>query len=239
MIATGLQESVKQKDNQQNEIKKNQDTLIKYIDQMDDLIKCGLLKAKIRSDKFTIAQIKTVTVIQSLDRKNQHLVIQFLQSSGFNKTSQKTNPLDDKSWYISDRVLLYDADMSKAYLVNNDLSHAALIGVNFQSADLGCDSKGQCSDLSECDFRGALLQNANLKGTNLRGAYFTEGANLTNTDIKDADIKDTHFEGADIFGGAEKYGLTIAQIKSAKNWKQAHYSPEFSQKLGLLPEKKP
>lgn len=238
VVAIGLQEYVKQKDTQMTDIKIKQDTLTKYLDQMDDLVKGGLLEAKIGSDKFIIAKTKTVIAIQSLDRNRQHLVILFLESSKFNNTSIKTDPLFPMKWNKSDKVLLYQAEMSKANLVNSDLSGAALIGVNFEYANLGCDSKGQCSDLSDCDFRGAILQNAILKGTNLRGAYFTEGADLSNTDIKDADIKDAHFEAMENYKGAEEYGLTIAQVKSAKNWEKAHYSPEFRQKLGLPPEKK-
>lgn len=240
VIAVGLQEYVKQKDTQQSDIKIKQDTLTKYFDQMNDLVEGGLLKSKIGSDKFIIAQIKTVMAIQSLDKTRQHLVIQFLESSGFNNTSEETDPQHPDKWNkLHDRVLLYQAEMSKANLINSDLSGAALIEVNFESANLGCDSKGQCSDLSDCDFRGAILQNAILKGANLRGASFAEGADLSNTDIKDADIKDAHFEAMENYKGAEEFGLTIAQVKSAKNWEQAHYSPEFRQKLGLPPEKKP
>jgi hypothetical protein len=250
-IGLSFQEYVKQKDTQQQkadrerdiqqqkadkereqllaENKIKQDTLTKYLEQMEELLNNGLLKAEIGSDKFIVAQTKTVIALQSLDRNRQQIVIQFLESSGFNNSSQKTDPLNRRKWGKTDRLLLYRANMRKANLVNSDLSGVVLIRVRFQAANLGCSAKGQCSDLSQSDLRGADLQDAILRGANLQYTDF-RNAYLSETNIKDADIKNANFRNA-------KY-LTVAQVKSAKNWKQGQYSPEFRQKLGLPPEQK-
>lgn len=240
-IGFGLQDSVKQRDIQQQKADKEreqsiaedrakEDTLKKYLDQMEDLLKAGLLNINMRSknsydsyksDQFIIAQTKTVLAIQLLDRNRQQLVIQFIEASGFNNTSKKTDPEKPTEWGKTDRVLLYKAQMRKANLVGSDLSGTALVGVYLRDANLGCDKNGQCSNLSSSDLRGADLTNAILTGANLRETNFRD-ADLSNTDIKDAN-----------FSGAKN--LTIAQVKQAKNWKKAHYSPEFCKQLGLPP----
>ncbi|MHC5821849.1 MAG: pentapeptide repeat-containing protein [Nostoc sp.] len=253
-VGFGLQESVKQRDTQQQKAEKErqesiaedkakEDTLNKYLDQMEDLLKAGLLNINMRSknpyksyhsEQFIIAQIKTVVAIESLDRNRQQLVIQFIEASGFNNTSNKTDPKNPTEWGKTDRVLLYNAKMRKANLAGSDLSGTALVRVYLTDANLGCDKNGQCSNLSSSDLRGADLTNAILTGANLRDADLTNafltGANLRETDFRDADLSNTDIKDAN-FSGAKN--LTIAQVKQAKNWKKAHYSPEFCKQLGL------
>jgi hypothetical protein len=97
--------------------KAKQDTLVKYLDQMADSMKDDLLTAKPGDKRFLVAQARTALALQSLDRKRQHLVIQFLSASGlndqpgndwqpFNKQGQP-NPLPAKS-----RALLYKCKAS-------------------------------------------------------------------------------------------------------------------------------
>jgi hypothetical protein len=61
--------------------KASKTTLVKYFDQMADSLKDGLLKTNPGDDRFIVAQSRTVLALQSLDKKRQHLVIQFLQAA--------------------------------------------------------------------------------------------------------------------------------------------------------------
>jgi uncharacterized protein YjbI with pentapeptide repeats len=56
------------------------------------------------------------------------------------------------------------------------------------------------STLSDADFRGANLQNVNLKGATLHRVKFNEGANLTFTDLSSAKLINTDLRGANLQG---------------------------------------
>ena len=188
-------------DRQLADDKNKQDTLVKYLDQMADSLQHGLLKANPGDDQFIVAQSRTVLALQSLDKKRQHLVIQFLQTAGLNKVGEQTKPNQDGKIQLkkSDKVLLYQAQMSKAILANSDLSGGVLIGVNLEQANLGCyprESKdsGQCSDWS-----GAHLNKATLSGATLSGATLS-GAHLSDADLSDATLSGAHLSGAHLSG---------------------------------------
>jgi uncharacterized protein YjbI with pentapeptide repeats len=126
---------------------------------------------------------------------------------------------------------LFGANIQSAKLLLADLKDANLLEANLQAARL------QGTNLQKANLFGANLQAANLKTVN-----FT-GANLQASNLTDADLKDANLQGADLTGanltGADLTGakeLTPEQVKAAKNWEKAHYNPELSQKLGLLPQ---
>ena len=56
------------------------------------------------------------------------------------------------------------------------------------------------STLSDADFRGANLQNVNLKGATLHRVKFNEGANLAFTDLSSAELINTDLRGANLQG---------------------------------------
>ncbi len=65
-------------------------------------------------------------------------------------------------------------------------------------------------------------------------------ANLSRADLKDAnlsraDLSSANLSRAEFWGkyGVEAQNITPSQIKKAKNWEKAKYSPEFRKKLGL------
>ena len=103
---------------------------------------------------------------------------------------------------------------SKAYFLDNNKQE--LSNTNLQKADLQGISLVN-AQLQKSDLTGSNLKNANLKFANLKSA------NLTNAILTNADI-----EGADL--GAVQ-GLKPEQVKKAKNWQKAKFSPDFSQKL--------
>ena len=193
---------------------------------MADSLKDGLLVAKPGSKEFIIAQARTVTAFQSLDKKRQSLLIQYLTGAGLNYASIDLKK--DKNGNVligtDDRVLLYRARMVKIDLKNSDLSSAVLIGANLSAANLGCvplDSKERrhCSDLRETDLRdanlsdadlsnanlssadlsSAILSSADLSGANLSSAILTD-ANLYGADLSSAILTDANLYGADLSG---------------------------------------
>ena len=258
VIGLGLQEYVKehdqklaeakvQQDRQLADDKTKQDTLVKYLDQMADSLQHGLLKAKPGDDQFIVGQSRTVIVLQSLDRTRQHLVIQFLSASGLNDLPDRNwqprdkqgqlNPLPAKS-----RVLLYGAKLSKANLVNSDLSGGVLVDAKLPGSDLGCkppksQAPDQCSDLSGADLRGANLGLANLSladfsGADLSFAYLIRvdfsgadlalanlndanlsGADLSSANLSEANLRSANLRGANLRGGF----LLYTDLRQAKN----------------------
>jgi uncharacterized protein YjbI with pentapeptide repeats len=206
-----LQNQAKERELAVSSDKAKQDTLVKYLDQMADSLKDGLLKAEPGSEKFIVAQARTVTALQSLDRKRQHLVIQFLQASGLNKASGKTDPKNPGKLSADSKVLLYAAQMSKANLANSDLSGAVLVGANLRSANLGCavprstsPNSAQCADLTGANLSGADLTGADLTGANLMDADLTGtdliGANLTGANLVSANLIGADLRVADLIG---------------------------------------
>lgn len=191
---------------------RKQEILNKYLDQMAESLKDGLLKAQPGSEKFVIAQARTITTLLSVDKRRQSLLIQFLSASGLNQIGNKV--AFDKNGKMQlgkdDRVLLYRAQMAKTNLTNSDLSGALLIESNLSRANVGCIQANsrdlnQCSDLSSASLLYANLREANLKGANLNYAVLENAhlyrANLENAvlwraDLKGADLRGVNFRGA-------------------------------------------
>jgi uncharacterized protein YjbI with pentapeptide repeats len=211
--------------------KANQDTLVKYLDQMADSFKNGLLQAKPDSDKFIIAQTRTVIALQSVDKKRQHLIIQFLQASKLNQVSD-TIKLDKDSkvqWKEGDRVLLYQAQMSKANLTNSDLSGGVLIKAELGNANLSYADLSYAV-LSIANLRIANLSYANLSYANLSiadlGYADLSNANLSIADLSNANLSNANLSNAYLTGASldEVQNLTNKQIKTTCKWDEAIYT---------------
>ena len=89
----------------------------------------------------------------------------------------------------------------------------------------------------EADLADAKLIKSKLTGANLSNANLT-AASLSLTSLNDANLNNTYLWYTKFcnqeFG--ETRNITPEQIKKAKNWEKAVYSPEFRKKLGLTPE---
>jgi uncharacterized protein YjbI with pentapeptide repeats/energy-coupling factor transporter ATP-binding protein EcfA2 len=145
------------------------------------------------------------------------------------------------------RINLSGADLSGADLSGADFSGADFSGADFSGADLSS------ADLSSANFHKANLpkanfHKANLKGANLykvnfyevnlRGAYLYK-ANFHKAKLRGANFKNANLRGAKFWDkelDRKAENITPEQIKQAKNWEEAVYSPEFRKKLGLSPE---
>jgi hypothetical protein len=95
VIGFALQEFAKQRDSAQQEEARKQDqqladdkarqeTLVRYLAEMSELLEKGLLRSPSGSERVIIAQTKTVIALQSLDAKRQSLIFQFLRSANLN-----------------------------------------------------------------------------------------------------------------------------------------------------------
>ena len=135
---------------------------------------------------------------------------------------------------------LSGAYLSGADLINANLSRANLSGANLSGADL------INANLSGANLSRANLSRANLSGANFSGAYL-RGADLSRANLSRANLSRAYLSGADLSGadlsranlsGANLINaknITPEQIKPARNWDKAIYSPEFRKKLGLPP----
>lgn len=128
---------------------------------------------------------------------------------------------------ILDGAHLFSADLSGA-----DLSGAFLFRADLRSAHLSS------ADLFVADLSGADLSNANLSFAELSHAKLTN-ARLNNANFSGAFLFRADLSGADLTGTnlQQTEGITTRQIKTAKNWQNALYSPNFRKQLGLPPQK--
>lgn len=105
---------------------------------------------------------------------------------------------------------------------------ASLHGVHlpeakFWEVDLR-DADAEGANLSGASFPGANLQNVSFIAANLRGATF-RSAKMDGANLKDADVQGAVFW--------KTQGLTVEQIKEARNWESAKYSRDLALSLGL------
>lgn len=108
-------------------------------------------------------------------------------------------------------MAFFEDDFSKVRFHRSDLREA-----NFYRANLG-QARFWKANLAEANLSKANLREAILEEANLRGA------NLTDCILTGADLQQANLEGV--------IGLTVQQIKSAKNWQSATYDPDLRTKL--------
>ena len=136
---------------------------------------------------------------------------------------------------------LSGADLSHAYLSGADLSNANLSNANLSHSNLA-ETKLDNANLSNSSLTGANLsyvslieadlQNVNFVGANIVGACFVR-SNLTQAYFGDVNFNECSLDDANLhktkFFGVEN--LTIAQIKTAKNWSRGIYNAKISAQL--------
>ena len=200
IVAFGLQECAKQGDQELADDQARQETLAKYVEQMNDL----LIDKKLRENNsnpevFIIAQLATATTLRELDVKRQDLLFQFL------RTANLYNPPEEKGALLRGIVLnfadLNFADLNFANLNFANLSYAKLIQAKLIQAKLS----------------HANLSHANLSQANLSQANLSQ-ANLSQVNLKEANLKEADLSNV--------IGLTNEQIKSACYWNKAIYKDD-------------
>lgn len=214
--------------------KAKQEAFNKYLDQMNESLKDGLLKAYPNSEKFAIAQSRTIITLLSLDKTRQNLLIQFLNASGLNQVGDTVTI--DKDGNVNpgkgSRVLLYKAQMEKVNLANSDLSGASLIGANLGEANIGCNppesqDRNQCSSLARSSLFSANLSFANLSYADLTyGGLFKADlsfADLHNAFLSYADLKFADLTHANLSGAY----LAAADLTLAQGWTDEQLSKAY------------
>lgn len=178
-----------------------QETLVKYLDQMSEAIKTDdLLSSNPDPKSLIIAQIRTITALQSLNPDRQRAIIQFLRAANLLNPAASNPMLNPAALYqlrtekkpeMDSQGLFYKARMPAINLKSSDLRGADLRGADLSSADL-----------SSADLRGAELIEAYLSRANLRGAKLIvanfSGANLSETDFSDANLFGVDLSRADL-----------------------------------------
>jgi uncharacterized protein YjbI with pentapeptide repeats len=206
LISGGFQYITKQSEQQAADDKARQETLVKYLDQMSALVQQGLLKSNQGDEISTIARAKTIIVLQSLDPKRQHLVIQFLEVFGLKDTIPDSNGL------------LFKAQMNKAILVKSDLSGsnlpgAILMDANLEEADLTgtilSGAKLYDSNLTKSVLKGTIFSGADLRKTNFSKANLLGEPKFNNTDLTGAVFTEANFEGVPDFNNANLTGANF------------------------------
>lgn len=174
-----LQYYAKKQDDFRADDKTRQETLVTYLNQMADSLGGSLLNAKSTDAKFLIAQVRTVTALQSLSPDRQHLIIQFLNAAKPDKNSTWKGLLEGARLYKAD---LRKSDFSGAPFSGIILNSATLIKANFRYATLS-NADLAYANLSEADLSHSVLNSAKLHATILDNTDFTgadfTGANLT------------------------------------------------------------
>jgi hypothetical protein len=183
VIATGIITDNLQKNAKKNEIARQleatqNERLIKYFDEMQDLIfNHKLMEAKPPKETVAIARTKTLTAIRLLDNKHNQALMGLLQDSRF--LTRDTSVINLNNAYLR------DAQLAEINLEYANLKNTNLEGANIENAQLGF------ADLSNARLKGANLRGVELFGTNLRGANldganFVEAKDLTPAKIKSA-----------------------------------------------------
>ncbi len=126
------------------------------------------------------------------------------------------------------KAILRGANLQGAILLLANLQKAILRGANLQKAFLGG------ANLQGANLDGANLQGADLTEANLQGAYpifaNLQGAVLLWANLQEAYLYEANLQGATLVGAK---GLTVSQVKKAKNWDLAFYSDDLLKELGL------
>lgn len=221
-----------------------EDALQAYLDRMAELLLNPQYRKELipregedqKSDNSVrdVARIRTVTIIRRLerDKERQATVLHFLRDA------EMLN-------FLFKNANLEGVDLEGANLRRADLTGANLMGVNLRNALM-----------VEAKLQGANLYKANLMGANLDRAHL-EKANLIEANLVGALLVAAHLQEAQLWGAvlmaaylqrAELWGAvlneailvgafcTADQIKLARNWEKAYYSPDFRKELGLPPE---
>lgn len=136
------------------------------------------------------------------------------------------------------RIPLHGTDLRSLHLNNCNFSNSFLIlarldNANLQQADLSgaslMDAKLDGAHLQEAILTDSKLIKASLKSAQLARAIL-RNTNCTGADFTGADLSDTDLMGAAL---AKTIGLEPDQLKKARNWQNADYSPQLRRELGL------
>jgi len=204
-----------------------------YLDQISTLLlEKDLLNARGHDAVQTLAEARTLTILDRLDRAGRTQVIRFLHDAGLvqqrtpgspaiwlwnaNLQGVDLNFTDDQGITIQTNVTFTGADLRGAELYGADLryadlSYTTLDGVYLGRANLSHANFGG-ADLRGSDLSGAKLHRANLSSVNLSDANLSAAdlsasnlgdANLREADLTNANLSDANLRQADLTGAID------------------------------------
>jgi uncharacterized protein YjbI with pentapeptide repeats len=202
---------------------------------LEDLAKDGVSLKGLSLPKANLEQISLVDInLKEANFKEAKLQEANLKGSTFELTQfQGANLLKAN---LQETFFLL-AQLQQVNLCSANLQYADLQGVNLLEANLQrADLQGAYlfGNLQGADFQEANLDHATLEGAYLKDANF-KSANLKGANLREANLQGVNFEEANLQGVnfQKAKGLNPSQIKAARFWEQARYSPEFLYQLGL------
>ena len=144
-----------------------------YIDKMSELLLAnGLRESPGGSEVRSIARVRTLTVLHSLNNERKRNVIQFLYESGLIKVDGAIVDLAGADLRSLD---LSGMELGEADLSRTDLRGAKLVSCRLSSARLAE------ATLVGCDLADANLIGADVSAADLRGAHFGQNIFLVRT----------------------------------------------------------
>jgi hypothetical protein len=217
---------------QQVEEQRAQDEALQaYLDQMSSLLlEKDLRVSEEESEVRTLAQARTLTVLERLEPSRKTAVMQFLiEAELVQSVEGGRGPIITLAGVNLSGADLSGADLSDAALVDAALVDASLLQANMSKAALsGADLflanlreanlsrvyalRGSGTDLREADLRNATLHNAWVPQTNM------SDADLSDADLSEANLQGATLRGADL-SGAE--GWTEDQLSEAGSLEEA------------------
>ena len=186
------------------------------------LMKADLRGADLRKADFILANIEKGK-LQEAKLQRASLTMAKLQQADLRGTQLLNADLSDAQLQGAD---LGEAQLQKANLVGAQLQKAILLKAQLQEAIL------RWANLQEANLERAELKKVNLGGANLKGARLVKAqlqqARLFEAQLQQADLSFADLRGAD--------GLSLGQLKKARNWVLAYYDPAPLSLLGLPSE---
>jgi uncharacterized protein YjbI with pentapeptide repeats len=191
-----------------------------------DLTAADLYKADLRLLNANVARYTTETRRTSMVLRSAILSEATLTGAYLRGADLRDAELADA---ILTRATLLEAHLEGANLSYVDANYADLEGAFLTGAKLlsaRLNDAVLCGAQLSANLEGAYLRNANLSfadltNANLVGAQL-QGANLEDAILRGADIQAANLEGAQV---------SIEQLLSAENWRDANLSPELKAQL--------
>jgi uncharacterized protein YjbI with pentapeptide repeats len=207
-----------------------------YLDKMSDLMLQHDLRAEEEGAARTLAQARTMTVLEDIDVAHKRRVLRFLWEAGlvqalngrdFTQATGKATIIDLSGADLSETDLraadLYGADLGEGIepvsrkepgrLMLRD-AHARALDVPFLSTEARASQFRTKTNLSGADLRGADLSYADLVYVDLHDANL-EGADLDGAVLYEADLSGADLSGTDWSGSLNNAVLMDADLSSA------------------------
>lgn len=187
-----------------------------YLDQMTELLlEKGLRSSEPTAEIRSVARVRTLMVLDSLDGARKGVVIYFLKTADL----IRQGPDFTKSQAV---ISLQGANLFSIKLAGVDLNNSDLHGVNLKEADLRW-ALLDGSNLQNADMRAAILHKAQLRRTRLRGADFS-GADLSESYFDFADLPRIDLPNADLTKPGPTFSLLDQTLYSPIQFRGANLS---------------